>query len=154
MRKIIERKGFIKWLALLLSIMLVGVCFVACGIESQNDVVNNSTDNELTFDRLVANPGFLYGDFTGDGYVDAIDVLWIGRYIESGCDLEKMLNKWPWETKAEPFNEAAADFTGNGIIDEIDVIWIRRYIASGRDVNVMIEAFPPDTGFGHLVSNP
>ena len=90
-----------------------------------------------------------YGDFTGNGYVDATDILWIRRYMMADRDITLMKQVFG-TTTLDRFNELAADFTNNGIVDANDILWIQRYIVSGRDVDEMIKVFGTGIDFSHL----
>lgn len=59
-------------------------------------------------------PQIKYGDVTGDGNIDAKDILRLRKYIA----------RWDVE-----IDEAAADVTGDGKIDAKDILRLRKYIA-------------------------
>ena len=94
----------------------------------------------------------VYGDFTGNGRVDATDILWIRRYIVAGRSIAVMKQVFG-PTTIDTFNESMADITNNGIVDASDILWIQRYIVSGRDVDVMIIVYNPIIDFSHLRAN-
>ena len=100
------------------------------------------------FDEPVVE-GTLYGDFTGDKYVDTTDILWIRRYIASGRSITAMRQNY--QTTIDTFNEKAGDFTHNGRVDGTDILWIQRYIASGRNVGEMLRNYPTTIDFSHLM---
>jgi hypothetical protein len=113
---------------------------------------SNADDQNIPFiavNGAVKIITYLYGDFTGNGKVDATDVLWIRRYVAAEQDLQKMLESSP-PTSINTFVEAAADFTGNITINSTDILWIRRYIASENNKDVMLQLFPSSLTFDHL----
>ena len=61
------------------------------------------------------NPSVLYGDITGDGEIDILDVITLRRYLAK------------WNVKIV---DANADVNKDGEIDILDVIKLRRYLAN------------------------
>jgi hypothetical protein len=113
---------------------------------------SNSDDMEIPFasvNGVVKIISYLYGDFTGNGKVDATNVMWIRRYIAAEQDLQKMLESSP-PTSINTFVEATADFTANGTLNSTDILWIRRYLAADKDKDAMLQLFPTTLTFDHL----
>jgi hypothetical protein len=93
----------------------------------------------------------LYGDFTGNGIVDAVDVLWIQRYIACERNLTNMLDKYL--TTIKTFQPLMGDFTNNGTVDGTDILWMQRYIVSDRNVEKMLNTYFTTINFNHLSTN-
>ena len=117
---------------------------------------SDAGDRTIAFTSILGSVtviSFMYGDFTGNGYVDGTDILWIQRYIAAGRDLSLMMQYFG-QPENSAFYETAADFTNNGFVDGTDILWIQRYIACGRNVDVMIDIYNPTIDFRHLRPAP
>ena len=64
--------------------------------------------------RIDVKAAFIFGDVSGDGVVDELDVVLLERYLA----------RWPIS-----INEASADVNSDGVIDEMDIVVLERYLA-------------------------
>ena len=74
----------------------------------------------------------VYGDATGDGVIDGMDVIRLKKYLAN----------YDYNTHSSPVEIAVgADVTGDGIIDGVDVIRLKKYLAN-YDYNTGESAIP------------
>lgn len=90
--------------------------------ENDNDVILNITDGSV---RVIT---YQPGDVTGDGRVNARDLVRLSQYISDGC-----------KTDPEGYNaevvEGACDVTGDGRVNARDLIKLSQYISDGSQTN-------------------
>ena len=93
------------------------------GTQAQWDQISVGSGNTpLTSATLHTNaPNIAYGDATGDGVIDGMDVIRLKKYLAN----------YNYETGVSNVEiSAGADATGDGIIDGMDVIRLKKYLAN------------------------
>lgn len=115
----------------------VGISYV------DGDVIDK--DLELISPRIengsVTVVSYLPGDVNGDEKINALDLIWISRYIADGMGTDE-------DGYNVSLNTSAADVNDDGRINAMDLIWISRYIADGcktdpNGYNITLKASSP-----------
>ena len=95
---------------------------IYCGTQQQWTQISVGEYNDSLLNAtLHTKATTVYGDATGDGIIDGMDVIRLKKYLAN----------YNYETETSTIEiSAGADATGDGIIDGMDVIRLKKYLAN------------------------